>query len=439
MKHTNNILAIIFAMLFCIISTETALAETVNDTVSFKQQKRDGLLKSVRVLGNATAPSDSVDMLLQQFYMDQFRHFQDPEAPFFMLMSKDASLALGIGGQVKVTGWYDWNGSIDDVDFHPYEIPVPKSEDDKRSLGSSPSGTELFMTLLGNTKAGKFMAYIQGGFSGYHNIDFKLKKAYVTFRDWTVGYTKSTFSDPSAEIPVIDGGGQNGKIGHTTTLVRWTHSFRKHWSVAASVEMPDFGIQNIDSLVKKQNVYVPDIAAFVQYGWGESHLRLAGIVRVLPYRDLVTGKNHSKTGWGIQLSNVTQATRQLTLFATANVGQGISSYSNDLGVKSFDLISNLDKPGEMYAPTAWSLALGAQYYFTKNIFSAITLSEARYMPSKRTLPTDYKYGLYGAVNIFWNITPRLQIGAEYLIGKRQNFNREHACADRIDALFQFSF
>lgn len=209
--------------------------------------------------------------------------------------------------------------------------------------------------------------------------------------------------------------------------------------MAASVELPDFGIQTVDSLVKKQNVYEPDLAALVQYGWGESHVRLAGILRVLPYRDLLTARNRSKVGWGLQLSTATQAGKRLTLFGTVNVGQGISSYSNDMGVDSYDLVSDLSRPGVMYAPTIWSVALGAQYYFTRNIFSAITLSEARNMASRQTLPTDYKYGLYGAVNVFWNVTPRLQVGAEYLLGKRQDFSRQHAVADRVDAMVRFSF
>lgn len=433
-------------LLLCGFAASATPLESVSEvqttdtaSLSYKMQRREDLINSIHVVGNPTASQDSVNRLLRQFYMDQFRHFQDPEAPYFMFMSRDAKLALGMGGKLQVNGWYGWNGIVDDSDFKPYEIPVPKNITDKRKLDASPAETSIFLTLLGNTHHGAFMAYIEGGFSGYKSRGFKLKKAYLTFRDWTVGYAKSTFSDPGAEIPVVDGGGQNGKMGHTTTLVRWIHGFRGGWKVAASLELPDYGIQTVDSMVRKQSVYVPDVAAFLQYGWGESHVRLSGIFRVLPYRDLLAGRNHSKIGWGVQLSSAAQVSRRLTLFAMANVGQGISSYSNDLGVDSYDLVSDLSRPGVMYAPTAWSLALGAQYYFTKNVYSSLTLSEARYMPSRQVLPTDYKYGLYGAVNVFWDITSRLQAGVEYLLGKRQNFDRRHACANRIEAMFSFSF
>ena len=44
--------------------------------------------------------TDSLEKLLNIFYYDQFRHFQDPRAPYFMFLSKNGDLALGVGGQV---------------------------------------------------------------------------------------------------------------------------------------------------------------------------------------------------------------------------------------------------------------------------------------------------------------------------------------------------
>ena len=47
--------------------------------------------------------------------------------------------------------------------------------------------------------------------------------------------------------------------------------------------------------------------------------------------------------------------------------------------------------------------------------------------------------MYGAINLFWDITPRFQIGAEYLAGKRMDIGGMHGNANRADALFQFMF
>ena len=130
--------------------------------------------------------------------------------------------------------------------------------------------------------------------------------------------------------------------------------------------------------------------------WGQynisddSHVRLSGMLRVLPYRDLVAGQNRSRVGWGVQLSGVWYPANRLTIYAEANTGQGYQSAMNDLAVGNFDLVADAT-PG------------------------------------------------YGAVNLFYEPTPRLQVGVEYLIGSRHNFNGEHGHANRVDALFQFSF
>ena len=34
---------------------------------------------------------DSIRRVISEFYYDQFRHFQDPGAPYFLFMSKDAA------------------------------------------------------------------------------------------------------------------------------------------------------------------------------------------------------------------------------------------------------------------------------------------------------------------------------------------------------------
>ncbi|MDE6609898.1 MAG: hypothetical protein K2K33_04990, partial [Muribaculaceae bacterium] len=65
------------------------------------EELRDARLKEshkiVTVGDGPSAPADSVRRMVEFFYYDQFRHFQDPLAPYFMFMSKDAKLAMGLG------------------------------------------------------------------------------------------------------------------------------------------------------------------------------------------------------------------------------------------------------------------------------------------------------------------------------------------------------
>lgn len=429
-------------------------AQTVADSLPVVKQnllpeeiERNKVIDNTKVIvvnsEPGEAPSqDSIRSLMTRFYVNQFRHFQDPRTPYFMFMSKDANLAMGVGGVVRMRGWFDWNGSVPANGFAPVAIQIPKQADNMKTLKATPAGTALFFSMIGrNQRIGDFMGYIEANFNGYEHLDFRLKKAYFIVNDWEVGYDDSSFSDPAAQPPTIDGAGPNGRISKTNVLVRYMHTFKDKWTVAGSFEFPQSGVTDQAGLTQKCSDYVPDIAAFGQYQWdgGYSHVRLAGLLRTISYRDLLLNKTKNTIGWGVQLSSVFKIVNPLSVYALAAYGNGIGSYMGDIADNKLDLVPDADHPGKLTAPAALGLTFGAKYNFTSNIFACISLSELNYFAEKPKISDDYRYGLYGSATLFWDITPRVRVGAEYLAAKRVNNGGAHANANRVDALFQFSF
>lgn len=440
MKHTLFLVTMTVVSCFEI---SAQLPISITDTTISQEErlKRDHHI--VFTTSDAlTADSDSVRSMIDLFYVDQFRHFQDPRAPYFLFMSKDANLAMGIGGVVRMRAWADWNGSIPANGFVPYLIPVPKDPAQQKKLSATPAGTALFFKVIGrNSGVGDYLAYIECNFDGYNNVGFKLKKAYVTINDITVGYSLTTFSDPIANPPTIDGAGPNGEINRSAVMVRWFHNFNNNWSVATSLEIPKSNAATDNINTQSISDWTPDIITFGQYQWDNSnqHIRLSGLLRQLPYRNLVTKKDCNKLGWALQLSSIFKPFSPLTIYTSINYGEGYGSYTNDLQISNYDLIEMPDKRGEMYAPRSIGVTAGLKYNFRENIYACLALGEMRYLPQHRVNSNEYKYGLYGAANLFWDINPRLQVGVEYLIGKRKNYNGESGMANRADAVVQFSF
>lgn len=383
---------------------------------------------------------DSLRRLIDMFYFDQFRNFSDPAAPYFLFMSKDAQLAMGVGGCVRMRAWYDWGGAIPANGFAPYLIPMEPDPTNMKRFGATPSGSSLFFRVIGrNKKLGDYQLYIEANFNGYGGKDFHLKKAYASINDWTIGYAPTTFSDPAALPPTVDASGPNNKLSSTSVLLRYLHPFKKHWSVAVSVETPASAMTLSDS-TKKVSDWLPDVAAFVQYAWGRSeHVRLAGILRTLAYRDLVKQKNFNKIGWGLLLSAVGHPIPELTIYGNVCSGQGFESLCGDLQIGNYDLVPDPNLTGVMYAPWALGWNLGFQYNILPNLFTSLTFSESRYFPRKGTSGSEYKWGNFFAANIFWNITPRIQCGLEFDTGERKNIDGKHRRAQRVGAMAQFSF
>ncbi|MCM1483828.1 MAG: hypothetical protein NC043_05795 [Muribaculaceae bacterium] len=384
---------------------------------------------------------DSIRSLIDHFYYDQFRHFQDPAAPYFLFMSKDASLAMGIGGCVRMRGWYEWGGVVPINGFSPYAIPMTPNPARMRRFGTTPSGSTLFFRVIGRNKTlGNYQLYIEANFNGYQGVDFHLKKAYAVINDWTIGYASSTFSDPAALPPTVDASGPNNKISPTSVLVRWMKPVSSRWTVAASLETPSSQASVDDTLTQKCDNWLPDAAAFIQYEWGRSqHVRLSGIVRTLPYRDMVQGRNHNVIGWGLLLSSIMHPGKAWTVYANICGGHGYEGLGGDLQMGNYDLIPDPRHGGELYAPAAMGWNLGVQYNFRPNLFTSVSYSQTRYMPRSGVAPSEYKFGQYMAANVFWNLTPRIQVGAELNVGMRQNMDGAHRWARRVGAMAQFSF
>lgn len=408
--------------------TDIALDSAVND-------------QKIIYFGKGEEPErDSTLLMIRRFYEDQFRHTQDPMAPYFMFMSKDNNLAMGVGGCVRMRAYYDWAGSVPSPAFAPYLIPMQKDPAKRRYLGTTPAGTALFFRVLGtNRKLGNYELYIEANFNGYEARDFHLKKAYGVINDFTIGYANSTFSDPTALPPAVDAAGPNAKMSATAVLVRWLHNFRKRWSVAISVESPYQHVAADAHETEDVNQYVPDFAAFGQYEWGSGHVRLAGIARNLIYRDLVARKNRTVIGWGLQLSGLWKPEDHITLYGMFNGGRGYSSLGGDWLMGKYDLVGNPYQSGRMYAPGAIGGYGAVQYNLNPSMFFSATYGATRYLPHHDGNPDEYKTGMYIAVNYFWYLTSRISCAAEFNLGRRENMNGQHAWARRAGIMAQFSF
>lgn len=414
---------------------------------SLVDRQQDSLMASHKIIYIGGEPIvvteqhvDSLRRLIDMFYFDQFQNFSDPAAPYFLFMSKDAQLAMGVGGCVRMRGWYDWGGAIPANGFAPYLIPMEPDPTNMRKFGTTPSGSSLFFRVIGrNKKLGDYQLYIEANFNGYGGKDFHLKKAYATINDWTIGYASTTFSDPSALAPTVDASGPNNKLSSTSVLVRYMHSLNRRWTVAASLETPASAI-SINDYTKKVSDWLPDAAAFIQYAWGRSeHVRLAGILRTLSYRDLKQARNFNKLGWGLLLSTVAHPIPELTVYGNVCGGQGFESLCSDLQIGNYDLVPDPNTPGMLYAPWAMGWNIGLQYNFLPNLFASVNFSESRYLPRKGTDGAEYKWGNFLAANVFWNITPRIQCGLEFDTGERKNIDGRHRRAQRVGAMAQFSF
>jgi len=395
---------------------------------------------SFKLLGTRTPGIEIVDY----FHSTTSPHFQDPKAPRFLLYDQQHKVAFGIGGYVRVRTFYDFGGSpTSPIGFVPYTIPVPVDPLTKNAFNMDASKSTVFFKLLGNNdKIGQFQAYVAGHFAGSGN-SFELTDAYVTLLGLTIGRTWSTFNDLAVVPPTVDFQGPNGAAEMRTTQIRYTNNLNENFSFAIAAEMPHTTGTFFSGQTVKTTQRIPDIPLYLQYNWGKnlkSHVRVAGVLRNMNYRDALENKTETSTGIGYQFSSKLILSNLLTFYGQVTYGKGVAQYINDLSGNGLSLTPKPNHIGKMEAQEALGWFAQMQFNISKSVFSTVGYSQAKvFYDSALANPANYNYGQYLVGNVFYNLTSDIQLGVEYLWGDRKNTGGDHAAANRIQTLVQFNF
>lgn len=368
--------------------------------------------------------------------------FEDPAAPRFLLLDKEGKVALGIGGMVKAEGMYDINGAINNDGFVTSEIPVPFNPAQRNRLGATATHSSIFLKLVtAPTRVGRIIVYVQTAFTGDNGAyGLQLKQAYVQLGHVTIGKARSTFADGPAMAPTIDDQGPSGQVSAKNVLVQYATRSFGGFSAAISAELPHATYTDgpkTSSIAQR----FPDIPAYVQYAWnkGDSHIRLSGMLRQLSYRDEAVASNRFVTGWGIQLSAVTNIVGGLDIFGHYTYGKGISYYINDMSGDGYDLIPDASKPGKLTAPGSAGYTAGLQYTFSPRFFMSAAYSHAQLYNAGHLGGDTYRSGQYIDFNAFYNVWGDLRLGLEYIHGNRTNYDGQTGRANRVLAMVQYTF
>lgn len=367
-------------------------------------------------------------------------------APRFAIMGKDKKFYLGLGGYAKTTVSYDWGNPIKSgTNFTTSSIPMHLAKGNGGLVQFSAATSNIFanfVALPGDKN--QLGVYVSGNFLG-NDYGFELQFAYMTFRGFTAGYNYSLFSDVAAAPPTIDYENAPGFTVIPNAVIDYEYTIDKNWSVGIGAELP-IASATTNEYTYMVNQRVPDIPFYVQGSWAEgvSWVRLSGIVRNLLYRDVVADKNRNNIGWGIKASGSTTFSPKLIAFYQAAYGQGISSYFQDIYEGGLDMVPTACQDGKLKTVEAWGGYLGFQYNFSKKVFASATYSHLRdyahqYLDGTVAWDEQYKYAQYVVSNVFWKITPELQMGVEYLWGRRVNMDGLSRHNNRAQAMLQLSF
>ncbi|WP_251621022.1 DcaP family trimeric outer membrane transporter [Odoribacter lunatus] len=364
--------------------------------------------------------------------------FNDPTSPRFIFFDTDKRFIFGIGGYVQVAGVYDFNG-VESYDNFTTSTIAPKGHQKGSSYGISVGQSRLFLKLLGDTKLGRVVSYIELELDGPNNNPV-LNQAFIQLKGFTFGKTWSTFCDMTAVPTTIDQEGPSSAVAVRQPQIRYTYPLDSNWQAMLALEyaVPDYTNQT-NGYTESIRQRIPDIPLAIRYtAPNKSHLQAAAILRNLYYKNNITDKDKRVTGWGVNLSGNVKVTPATKFLFQGVYGKGLANYIQDISSLGYDLVPQPTN-GRLKASAMWGMFAAIQKNWMRNLYSSLIYSYAR-MENIGTMPADnYKYAQYAAVNLLWNFSEYGSTGVEYVFGRRNNFNQTYGNANRINVMVKYSF
>ncbi|MGL4293508.1 MAG: DcaP family trimeric outer membrane transporter [Bacteroidales bacterium] len=391
--------------------------------------------------------NDSIDHeVIGYFYSLQSPLYSEALAPKFIVASRNRNVMLGIGGYVQLRAQYDFRGVCDAEEFHTYIIPVPNRGNPSQELRMGAGSSRLFMRVIANTsRLGQLTAYVEGDFLGRDRA-FRLRQANVSFLGFTFGQALSTYIDVAAYAPSLD---QNGGIvvsNQRNPLVRYQRAIGKKISFAVSAEMPPFSGSYLEGVTDKAHAQIPDFPFYLQFKNRNNHVRLSGMFRSLPYKDVITGSYDRVFGIGGKLSGSFELMRGVEAMFHTSYGKGTATYALDLDGAGMDILNDYSRPGKMFAPRTAVYYGGFRFRFNKNLYAGTAYNHIRLYTNASFQhagdfdgATFYKYAQSATACLIWNFLPSASCGIEYLWGQRHNFDGSRGHANRVSTSVRYNF
>jgi DcaP outer membrane protein len=281
----------------------------------------------------------------------------------------------------------------------------------------------------------------------------RLRHAYGQWGPYGAGQLETPFMDLDVFPNILDYWGPNGMIFFRNVLVFYEPiNEEKGWRVQIALERPgasgDAG--RFADRIELQNIIarfpLPDFSTGIWYQdpkWG--HVKIAGIVRSIRWDDILPDTfdlSGGTTGAGGTISAVLKAGKNNTFRLQYVAGRGIQNYFNDapIDVGVVTNFGNRRRPLLGEALPVWGAVAFLDHTWNSMWSSSIGYSSVSIDNSNGQLPTDFRTGQYGTLNLLATPLENVMVGGEFQWGRRTNFGTDFRPNDyRLQFSFKYSY
>lgn len=347
---------------------------------------------------------------------------------------------MKIGGKVKTDFLYDITGTNDRTQFLLSTIPVEGTPEHGNSGYFNAFAKETRFNIdirrVAQTSV-PLRVFIEGDFWTSGN-QFRLRHAYLTVGNFTIGQTWTTISFLETITIFIDFAAGDALYGGRTAQIRYDHRINDNWKFAVGLEMLDFmGIENSNNLPGEASLGLPLLAGRLGYYWSSGLALLGAQVAQLRW----DGGGIGPDATALQASVVFGGRQYIGKedFLTWNISYGKGSGENIMAFAGSQANAVLNEEGKLETMPAFAFVAGYMHRWSEQFESNIGYAYGWLQtPDSRD---DYALaqGGIGHVNLFYKLSNEASTGIEYMWGTQKTTNDALGRGSRVQFMVKFEF
>lgn len=311
---------------------------------------------------------------------------------------------------------------------------------DKRDvdLNTTMSTTRLGVNFNAPVEGKKVGGKIEGDFlgNGEGSRAFRIRHAYMTYENWLLGQTWSTFNDMNTFADIIDFNPIAGQGAHRVQMVRYETALNPTVKVAGAIEKNAHYDQLPNFVGRVQ--FTPNSQTYLSGRAFVTQAHVDTITRGTGASAVTSNVNADKeVSWGVGVSGSYKITDTVKLLGEYNHIKGNSQY--------------MEKDNFAYQVTADNKKLvlneydtflvGTEVKVTPKITTNLALGYVKHKAGEyaQLAPTANKNIKQGFVNVQYKPVKPITLGVEYVHGERETFGKEKGKDSRVGVMASYAF
>ncbi len=358
--------------------------------------------------------------------------------------------SVTIGGHVKLDAVFSsksaGTGQLGDQFTLPSQIPVGATAgaNEEKQVTLHARQSRLFVSTSTPSRFGPITTLFDGDFFGAdgnesvsNSHSFRVRSAYGTIGSLGAGQTWTNFFNEAAYAETLDFGGAFGALFVRQAQIRWTQAFTGgEWSVSAENPESVLTQQGTATTFRADDDKVPDLTARVRFGGDYGRYSVQVLARHIR-ADSAAAPAVLDARWGgaIGISGVVPAFGKDDFRFNINAGNVIGRYQ-ELG---FFPDGHIDASGRIQLADVVSGYAAYRHYWSDTLRSSLVLAAARAKNPTATFGGVNKASESAHLNLIWSPEPKVNLGAEYIYGKREVEDGRSGSLNRLQLSAQYQF